>query len=437
MSKLHQNIFYYYRGPQKEGKNIDEQLENNTTKALINVIENLSDKNHQLKLLRKITGKENLATKSETRYTLQSGGGRIPFEISSIAGDKRLILGISKLQKGKNELDGNSKDYPTSDNKLPIADAWIWCNQFVIIIETKVGDNRLYWKQLNGYKKSLKLNRNSNKNIIIRSWVDNVYPVISELSKKLKDDKDKFLLEQFKEYLEVIGMSKFEGFKRGDFVMAYGEGEEVEYLSKKFDALDKEVFRRIKQKSKTKKFKPRWREDSPGIGWTGFYEPYTLNGKKIDRCNDMAHFSIFEHNGIEIKLHIVKEDLKKLREKIRKNKKKEDKFRRIIKKSGEGRITFSRTTVGETRHRPDGAWNFEVYLEHINKRPEGLDKLMELLEGRDNPAWLNLYFKFNPEDYDAKIVDDIVINNYVENIVEILKQKDKREKVIFDGQEKI
>ena len=42
MRKIHQNLFYYYSGQHKEDQQLDKQIENNTTKAFINVLENSS-----------------------------------------------------------------------------------------------------------------------------------------------------------------------------------------------------------------------------------------------------------------------------------------------------------------------------------------------------------------------------------------------------------
>ena len=42
MRKLHQNIFYYYKGQHENEGDIERQMENNATKALINVLENIN-----------------------------------------------------------------------------------------------------------------------------------------------------------------------------------------------------------------------------------------------------------------------------------------------------------------------------------------------------------------------------------------------------------
>jgi len=217
-SDPHHNIFYFYRGPESKRKKKesnsdgkDIQIENNTTKALINVLKHctpaickkfanfffkldLDEKNVKYVLQKPTIGEQRIKSKKNRLIYMI-----IPERFSSIDMDTL----IEKIEL--NNLDSQSS----------IPDAWIWDNHNVILIESKT-NIKLDKDQLSRH---INLLEPTQKPKIIH-W-EKIYNFFKNLIEKSEDlrisTKDKFILNQFIEYLELINLSKFNGWNSEDF----------------------------------------------------------------------------------------------------------------------------------------------------------------------------------------------------------------------------
>ena len=180
----HKNIFYYYRGPSKKQEEdiiYDKQIEDNTTKAFINCLE-YCDNN----LFKQFIDYFNLKFKysSKPQYLLQVSKSKsrpdaqIKAVDSSIYIESKVAAGISSEQ-----LYNHLKEL----NK----------NDILLLITTNTNDKIVERKNLKHIK-----------------WSD-IHKCFS--SYEPKSSKEKFILNQFNNYLEVIGLSEFNGFTNDDF----------------------------------------------------------------------------------------------------------------------------------------------------------------------------------------------------------------------------
>lgn len=405
MGKLHQNIFYYYKGALNREKDVEQQIEDNTTKALINVLENSSIETQKL-IIENITEIAIPKSVRKLKYILQAttiGKERI------VSIPNKFILAISpcgEVEDGDAKYDRGSRP-----------DAWIWSSDFVILLENKTR-GKLSKAQLEQHGRLLI----GNGKLIVKSWINDVYPVIKETASKVQNEKDRFLLSEFKKYLEVIGMSRFEGFDKEDFMRKYcddDDREEFDYLkSFKFDKLAEAVKERLKQKGlQFRNATPNFEERD--IGWYGFYKEYKgPKGGKYSKCTDVPHFSIFMSEapiGVCVKLHVMKQPLKDLRTKIKDKQKKREFFELLRKLNSSDYKNNTKITVSESEpsSKPyrTGEWGCEytVYAGYIDKRR--LETIAKMLLDDSKKVWFNIYYTFDSKDAEKlgkNIVEDIV-----------------------------
>lgn len=244
----HHNIFYFYRGPTsiKSKKDLeynvfDIQLENNTTKAFINVL-NLSSPEICRDLLQNFLNIEfdkdslTFALQKQTigEQKIQKRSNRILWVISS----KNI-----EIYGEHNNSEANKLNIKEENNKKSLPDAWIWDKNNVILMESKT-NIKIDEDQLNRHEKVL-------KEKVLRK-----YSLWEEIHTYFKDklndlnyftsinkDKDIFLIEQFVKYLELINLSKFSGWQKEDFEFFFSFDEnEKERLRNKLNKFINEIF---------------------------------------------------------------------------------------------------------------------------------------------------------------------------------------------------
>ncbi len=201
MSIYLHNVFAYYRGTSQPDGEREKQLEDNTTKALVNTLRFSGPS--VAKCFLKWLG---IASPRNTEFVLQK---------STIGDEKiksksqRLLLGIVGSPLSANEgVCGRLPALPDGESR---PDAWLHGDDFVVLVESKVGDGVLNSNQMACHRD--KINPTELKVI---TWAD-VHRYFAALSPKLENEKAQWLVEQFTQYLEWTGMTEFVGFREEMF----------------------------------------------------------------------------------------------------------------------------------------------------------------------------------------------------------------------------
>jgi hypothetical protein len=204
MTDFHHNIFYYYRGAQRSDRDYARQLEDNTTKALLNTLENCG-RAVAFKFLEWL----DIATTGRVTFELQKttiGEGKIRSK------SQRLLLGLVPSKRtgdsggelGESIIEGESRP-----------DAWLYGDNFVVMLESKVVGS-LEPDQMQRHSQKLRVGTERQPRCEIRSWAE-VHQFFVRILPELSG-KDKWIVQQFAQYLEWSGMTEFTGFEEGIFV---------------------------------------------------------------------------------------------------------------------------------------------------------------------------------------------------------------------------
>jgi hypothetical protein len=217
------NLFWYQRASD-EGK---EQLENNTTKGFLKV---LQESNNRLtsRFLKQFLGLPFEDAKFE--YDTQVNLNEIPTSEHSVhlaglsfAGEN--VARESDPRSGDGTVDGvvtvHSENVPTS-----------------IVIEVKTERDRLSLTQMGKYRGELGLNDDGLCHGV--SWLD-IYELLENYRERTKNDIDRFLLEEFTDYLELMRMVPFRGFDR-DKLSGSGVGEYRKTMLRGVDQANPGIF---------------------------------------------------------------------------------------------------------------------------------------------------------------------------------------------------
>lgn len=203
----HKNFFYYYRGPSKintDDIQYDRQIENNTTKSLINLLEKSDDPKILKAFIRLIEQKIDNPSlgfqAKDFKFFLQ----KIP-ELA-LQARQRFVIIVSNCPKVEETDSGSIGGRP---------DAWIISpsKSIALMFEVKM-DSPVTRKQINGHLDRGGWSRTTP--IIKVSWSD-IHKAFYQIRDSVDEGKDGFILNEFIQYLEVIGMSDFNGFVNDDF----------------------------------------------------------------------------------------------------------------------------------------------------------------------------------------------------------------------------
>jgi hypothetical protein len=215
--KPHQNIFFYYRGPRARRENtlFDLQLENNTTKALINLLEH-GGPAIMAAFLRLIDPQ--LATPDTLRRTRV----RLQAEASMLSAVNHKWLVTITADQGA--LDDSQA---TSTHTRGVPDALVYSlPHFGIIIESKVSAS-LDEDQLRRHASGAGWTDYKRRDL---AWRD-IYKSFDGLDRL--NERDRLLTNQFRQYLEIVAMAPFTGFTQYDFDFFIGEEEDYRPVLRK------------------------------------------------------------------------------------------------------------------------------------------------------------------------------------------------------------
>jgi hypothetical protein len=195
------NIFYSFRGPsQRSEHEVDVQLEDNATKALVNVLELSTERASLTRSFVELLASIPVGSGASPSFFLQGG----PAELTA---PKRHLLGISMT----GELPQPAPADPSGDGRV---DACIhFPDDVLLAIEAKVGAAELDYAQMARHAQRWGITTPSAWRTA--SWAD-VHGWVGS-RRPAADAVTRFLLDQFLEFLDVAGLTPFMGFRDEDF----------------------------------------------------------------------------------------------------------------------------------------------------------------------------------------------------------------------------
>lgn len=182
----YRNIFYFYRGQNHLEKKADKQIEDNTTKALINTLE-YSDKS----LLHLFLSKLNI-------YVDKDALPQFDMQVA-----EAFSRPDAQIKIGKSDIYIESKVHAVLDKSQIINHLNSIGKSFLIIITPRESDHDII-KEI------------SNPQLRFITW-ENIYIQFSYYLMERKKESNHFILEQFLKYIESINMAPFNGFQKEDF----------------------------------------------------------------------------------------------------------------------------------------------------------------------------------------------------------------------------
>jgi hypothetical protein len=207
MTKKGENLFWFYRGQHDPKQSGDTQLENNFTKALFIVLKNCGEfrKAFLSKFLR-------VSSRGDIYFDMQKS------KPANFEREKKPVLFIlsQKTYEPKKKKNKNRKSLP---------DGWIITENENVLVEVKIS-GLLYKDQLKRHEKIF----GKTARRVYKTW-DDLAVFLKKERRGIHGEIERFLLNQFSEFLEVEGMTKFNGFNEED--LNYFKSEKKEEKEEK------------------------------------------------------------------------------------------------------------------------------------------------------------------------------------------------------------
>ncbi len=182
----YRNIFYYYRGPSSKKGEFDKQIEDNTTKALINTLQN-----SKKMVLNRFLKEVNIDIKSWDKAT---------FDLQ-VSGETSRPDALIKIDNYEIYIE-SKMDSPLEKDQIR-RHLQLVSKGYLICITPREKDKRII-QDIN------------KKNLRFITW-NELYLCIQYLHGHTKDKTTEFVLGQFLEYLEAINMAPFSYWNKNDF----------------------------------------------------------------------------------------------------------------------------------------------------------------------------------------------------------------------------
>jgi hypothetical protein len=331
MTDFHHNMFYFYSGAERS--DFDRQLENNTTKALINVLEHCAPA-----VTIKFLGWLGVDATEPIKYELQ----RAKISTGKIEDKKqRFLIGLVASTSGEVFGEQNKLD-KTEAARECIPDAWIYGNDFVVLIESKITGS-LNPEQTQNELQLLGVSTTPK----VYTWIE-VHKFFKKLSEELVG-MDKWIVNQFTEYLEDIGMSEFTGFEADVFDYFITHDDKRAMVRSTASSFAEKVLEKLKLDNIGSYYSDcNTGNLSDDLFWVAFFDKKgdfrrralrTTNGdglkldiEKKEYFGNRAHQTITgDALGLDIKVSVqLTQAITKLRNKIN-NKEMEQKFKDLVK----------------------------------------------------------------------------------------------------------
>lgn len=299
MTDLHHNVFFYYRGPHTDSRAYEAQLENNTTKALINTL-----KHAQPPVRGEFLSCLGCPYDQEAELFLQSAP--VPVDVLREKKHRLLLAIVREKSRWRPDLSGEA----TARRTRP--DAWIVGKDLAVVIESKTKPGTIDETDKQEIQRHFdNLGPRDGRDYKELTWTE-IHEFFGGLH--TEDHLDAWLVEQFVQYLEYMNMCDFTGLKEEffDYFFTHDRQDSRTWVKK---TMEKFADKLLPELSKVDSF-----YEAPDVGrlQLSHTECWAAFGPRGKRERPRAHQTVSaDSQGLHIFVNVeLKPAIDRLRKKI-------------------------------------------------------------------------------------------------------------------------